>query len=117
VSTPNLNEAVKFIRSKSGLKHWTDEEIKNELQRSINEYSLSYTTGSDGKIDGIVFGKFISREKFHVQYIAGQMKHFIKYMVETFPDIKYLTGFRKDRLTLKTFKVSKFKAKINYGRP
>lgn len=103
----DLQQSIELIRSRNGLPHWTDDEIKREISRSIKEVAMTYTVDKEGKIDGICFGKWLSKETFHVQYITGNLKYFLNYLKDTFPNCKQLTGFRKGKLTLKHYEVNK----------
>lgn len=104
----HLEQTIKLIRSRNGLPHWTDDEIRKEISRAVHENAMTYTISENCKVDGICFGKWITNEHFHIMYLTGKMRHFLDYLKNRFPQCKTLTGYRKGKLNLTKYQVSKF---------
>jgi hypothetical protein len=100
-----IEEAIKFIRERGGLTHWTDDEIKMGISKSIQNYAFTYTRNEKGELDGLAFGQWITSEKLHISYMTGKLNVFMDYLRNTFPKCKYITAFRKGKTDLITIPV------------
>jgi len=96
---PTVKDAIEFIKSKDGLKNWTDYQIIEALNRAIKECAFTYTIGSDSKLDGIFIGYWEEPVKtIHAIYFAGKYKLFLKYLKDVFPTCKNITAIRFGKL-------------------
>lgn len=99
-----IQDGIDLIRSKGGLKAWTDLQIHQAIHRAIKECALTYTVDGEGEIDGLCFGKWTSFDytglphEFHVIYITGKLEVFIQYLKDTFPSCVKITGERQGKV-------------------
>lgn len=101
-------DAVNFVRFNDILKDWTNEQIAIGILSAIKHSAITWTTDTDGNIDGICFGRWENNAiSFHVVAIAGKStpRKFLKYLKETFPQCKRITGFKKLTGETKEFKL------------
>lgn len=89
-----LKDAVEFIRSKNGLSGWSDSEIAGEIGRAINDFAFTYSVDNQNKLDGVVVGRWDTKESLHIVYIAGNISFFMSFLKTNFPECKTITGYR-----------------------
>lgn len=94
-----LQEVINFIRANGVFEKWTDTQILMYLDDSIKSCALAFTRDREGKLNGICFGKWENdAESFHVACLIGELKPFVKYLTQTFPQCKQVTGIRQAEL-------------------
>lgn len=93
-----VKDCIDLIRSKGGLKSWTDGQIAATIMQSLGDYAITFTTNAEGALDGILFGKWENSDTLYIYYATGRMKEFISYYRHMFPDLKYYKGMRGDKI-------------------
>lgn len=92
----DMTECVNFLRKNNVLKNWTDTQIVIGINRAIKECALTYTTDKNGKLDGLVFGRWVNDFTVHITAIAGKgkLKEFFAYLKRVFPNCTKIEAVR-----------------------
>jgi len=92
---PNKQEALDFIKSKGGLKGWSDNQILGALDIAIRQCAFTYSIDEAGKLSGIFIGRWIKpTENLYAIYFAGNYKRFLNYLKNIFPACKQIEAMR-----------------------
>lgn len=102
----SIEDTIRFLRKYRVLDDWSDTDIWVALSEAIKQNYLLYTSKDDKVLDGVAFGYKV-KNRFHViaMVAPGQLKEYLKYFKQKFPDC-YVTYYRN----------KKFKT-LYYGRP
>lgn len=91
---PSLQDALKFIRKNGMLKDWSDCSILNTIKKSISDYAFTYTRDANGVLDGIVIGKWDSKESYYCICCIGKLHIFLNFLRINFPNCKEVVSMR-----------------------
>ena len=89
-----MEEAIKLIRKNELLKEWSDGQIATGITQAIKDFAFSYTVDENYRIDGIVFGKWHSKEIIHISCLIGKFNVFLEFLKSNFPNCKKIVAMR-----------------------
>lgn len=91
------DDCIKLIRDNGLLKEWSDTQIKIGIARAIDTCCLTYSTDSNGKLDGLVFGRWIVPAE-HIFVIAaigkGKLRSYFSFLKSHFPQCHKISALR-----------------------
>jgi hypothetical protein len=93
----NIQECINLIRSNGLLNEWTDMQIAVGINRAIDTCCFTFSTDSSGKIDGLVFGRWIVPAE-HIFVIAaigkGKLRSYFSFLRSHFPQCNKISALR-----------------------
>jgi hypothetical protein len=92
-----ISKAVVFVRKNKLLTNWSYPQIAHGILSAIHSCSLTYTTDTDGNLNGIAWGEWKDNgQEFHCICAAGkgQLKSLLSYLKEVFPQCRRVTATR-----------------------
>lgn len=94
-----IKDCIEFIRQHKMLQKWSDEQLAVAIQRSIKQCAFAFTTSPENKLTGIVFGEWLDDCKtFYAKCLIGELKVFVAYLKQTFPQCTTVAGSRRNNL-------------------
>jgi hypothetical protein len=90
-------DCIKLIRDNGLLADWSDEQIKIGINRAIDTCCFTFSRDATGKLDGLVFGRWIIPAE-HIFVIAaigkGKLRSYFSFLKSHFPQCHKISALR-----------------------